>query len=254
MAAIDATIKAAEVGDDDDDSVGDRRGLTSRLTPAELKALKARTHHRQEGPEGAGRQAARSSNRGPRPGRYRGPDVRFAASTIAGRSRRRVAAHRQALVDRYQTWHGKYAVTLRDLEAERDAATKKLDAFLRSSAMAEWSGHHTSGASWMSTRERFGQPATGVRVAIPRHIRSCGCSIWAVTPSDHSLARAPDGLARQRRRLCSGAVTIDDPAHQRWGPGPWLLRQTGIIVYGSGRAQCRTLRFLSPFWSRLGIC
>lgn len=31
---------------------------------------------------------------------------------------------------RYQTWHDKYAVTLRELEAERDATANKLDAFL----------------------------------------------------------------------------------------------------------------------------
>ena len=43
---------------------------------------------------------------------------------------RRVAAHRQALVDRYQTWHGKYAVTMRDIEAERDGAARKLNNIL----------------------------------------------------------------------------------------------------------------------------
>lgn len=44
---------------------------------------------------------------------------------------RRVSAHRRTLVARYETWHAKYAVTLRQLEAQLDAAAQRLDAFLQ---------------------------------------------------------------------------------------------------------------------------
>lgn len=44
---------------------------------------------------------------------------------------RRVVAHRQAVVAAVESWWSKYRVTLRDLEAERDAAKGRLDGFLR---------------------------------------------------------------------------------------------------------------------------
>jgi hypothetical protein len=44
---------------------------------------------------------------------------------------RRVAAHRQAVVSAVEGWWGKYRVTLRAIEGERDAAKGRLDGFLR---------------------------------------------------------------------------------------------------------------------------
>jgi type I restriction enzyme M protein len=43
---------------------------------------------------------------------------------------RRVAAHRQGVVAKVEGWWGKYHVTLRDIEGERDAAKGRLDGFL----------------------------------------------------------------------------------------------------------------------------
>jgi len=43
---------------------------------------------------------------------------------------RRVTAHRQAVVEAVENWWGKYRVTLRDIEDERDTAKERLDGFL----------------------------------------------------------------------------------------------------------------------------
>jgi type I restriction enzyme M protein len=43
---------------------------------------------------------------------------------------RRVAVHRQAVVEAVENWWGKYRVTLRDIEDERDTAKERLDGFL----------------------------------------------------------------------------------------------------------------------------
>lgn len=44
---------------------------------------------------------------------------------------RAVTAHRNQIVSTLEGWHGKYHVSLRELEQERDAAAKQLDGFLR---------------------------------------------------------------------------------------------------------------------------
>ncbi|MFC9973138.1 N-6 DNA methylase [Spirillospora sp. NPDC127200] len=50
---------------------------------------------------------------------------------LRSRLESRMAAGHRALVDRYHTWADKYAVTLRELEAERAAATARVDAMLK---------------------------------------------------------------------------------------------------------------------------
>jgi type I restriction enzyme M protein len=44
---------------------------------------------------------------------------------------RRVATHSRKLGSRYANWHDKYAVTLGELEAERDDSSVRLDGFLK---------------------------------------------------------------------------------------------------------------------------
>ena len=44
---------------------------------------------------------------------------------------RRVAGHRQEVVTAVETWWGKYQVTLRDIELERETTKDRLDGFLK---------------------------------------------------------------------------------------------------------------------------
>ncbi|MGH3834369.1 MAG: N-6 DNA methylase [Pseudonocardiaceae bacterium] len=57
--------------------------------------------------------------------------LRFLKEDLHSRMERFVAAGRRVLIDAYKTWGDKYAVTLADLEAERDAATARLTGYLR---------------------------------------------------------------------------------------------------------------------------
>jgi type I restriction enzyme M protein len=128
VAEIDANIKSAEGSGEDDDANGDADDAV--LTPAELKAFKAQrtTARRALKALDAKLLEAATVARGQVDTESLTCGL-LRARLQAGLSRR-VAAHRQALVDRYQTWHGKYAVTLRDIEAERDGAARKLSDLL----------------------------------------------------------------------------------------------------------------------------
>ncbi|MFJ4818345.1 N-6 DNA methylase [Streptomyces sp. NPDC088801] len=57
--------------------------------------------------------------------------LRFLRDDLNTRLDRFVTAGRRALVDAYKTWGGKYAVTLTDLESQRDAASVRLAAYLK---------------------------------------------------------------------------------------------------------------------------
>ncbi len=57
--------------------------------------------------------------------------LRFLNDDLWVRMEHFVAAGRRALVDAYKTWGDKYAVTLADLEAERDTAAARLTGYLR---------------------------------------------------------------------------------------------------------------------------
>lgn len=129
VAEVDAAIKSAE-GASDDDDIANGEADDEVLTPAELKTLKAQRTKAKKALKALdatlleAASAARSQ-----------VDAEQLTCTLL-RTRlqdglsRRVAAHRRTLVDRYQTWHDKYAVTLRDLEAKRDAATSRINNFL----------------------------------------------------------------------------------------------------------------------------
>jgi type I restriction enzyme M protein len=57
--------------------------------------------------------------------------LRILKSDLLGRLQARIATGRRTLVDRYGTWADKYAITLRHLEAQHEAAAARLDAQLK---------------------------------------------------------------------------------------------------------------------------
>jgi type I restriction enzyme M protein len=57
--------------------------------------------------------------------------LRFLNEDLKSRLDRFVAADRRLLVDAYRLWGEKYAVTLADLEAQRDAAAANLSVYLK---------------------------------------------------------------------------------------------------------------------------
>lgn len=129
---LDATIKSAEGsnGGDEDESDDDAEPADDVLGPAELKAAKAK--------RAAAKKQLKVLDAGLLEAARVARDGTDGEALVLGLLRdrlaegltRRVALHRQALVDRYQIWHDKYAVTLRELEADRNAAAARLDAHL----------------------------------------------------------------------------------------------------------------------------
>ncbi|HXH57901.1 N-6 DNA methylase [Iamia sp.] len=134
-AEVDARIKAAPATpaeDDEEAEVGEHED--DWLTDAELKALaKARTNLRSglKALDTSLLQAASRARVLLAGDGARDVVLGILRTRLTDSIDRRLAAHRQVLVARYQTWHDKYAVTLRDLEADRDQASAKLDQFLK---------------------------------------------------------------------------------------------------------------------------
>ncbi len=132
VSMLDAKIKAAEVGRrlDDDDTEDDSELAGDVLDPAELRIAKARrTVAKKElrAADASLLDAARTA----------GDDAESWAIVLdllqvrlADELARRIVAGRQSLVARYQTWHDKYSVTLRELDTARAAAAGKVDTFL----------------------------------------------------------------------------------------------------------------------------
>jgi type I restriction enzyme M protein len=133
-AELDAAVKSATATPDDDEEAVDDEPAEEARTAAELKALKAKRTKAKAALKKfdaallkavfAAREALKAEE---------------AQALVLGILRTRLvdaieghlAGHRQALARRYQTWHGKYAATLRELEAERDQAAAKLNQFLK---------------------------------------------------------------------------------------------------------------------------
>jgi len=57
--------------------------------------------------------------------------LNIASDDLATQLERYVAAHRQQVIAAVENWWDKYKVTLRDIEAERDVAVKRLAKFVR---------------------------------------------------------------------------------------------------------------------------
>jgi type I restriction enzyme M protein len=129
VAEIDAAIKSAEAASGEEVD-GDDEADDEALAPAELKALKSQRTKAKKALKALDAKllddaiAAR--------GQAHGETLacELLQRQLQGGLTRRVVALRHVLVQRYETWHDKYAVTMRDIEAERDAAARRLDTFL----------------------------------------------------------------------------------------------------------------------------
>jgi type I restriction enzyme M protein len=132
VAELDGTLKAATAPGDDEEEAEDTD--EEALSASEIKALKQRLS------------AAKSKLKTLQKGfadrledAQAGLDAEQAQALVLGILKgdlrreldRRVAAHRQAVVSAVEGWWGKYRVTLRAVEGERDAAKERLDGFLR---------------------------------------------------------------------------------------------------------------------------
>jgi type I restriction enzyme M protein len=134
VAELDGTIKAATAkGDDEDDEDEDSGDDAEALSEAEIKALKRKLSAAK-----ARLKALRKGFADRREAALDQVDDQQAQALVLGILKgdlarelaRRVAAHRQAVVSAVEGWWGKYRVTLRDIERERDAAKELLDGFL----------------------------------------------------------------------------------------------------------------------------
>ncbi|WP_449060693.1 N-6 DNA methylase [Planomonospora algeriensis] len=132
-AELNARLKAATAKPAEEDEEAEEEA-EDQLSEAELKALKSRT-------------AAARKKVGALEGHFL-PRLRMAAGALDADSRRdlvlgvlrsqltsrlesRTAAARRLFEGAFRTWGEKYAVTLRDLESQREAAAARLDAYLK---------------------------------------------------------------------------------------------------------------------------
>ncbi|OIP44088.1 MAG: restriction endonuclease subunit M [Deltaproteobacteria bacterium CG2_30_63_29] len=137
VAELDGTLKAATAsaseGDDEEGGSEDESG-GEPLSDAELKALKQKLAAAKKQLKALDKrfvdrlQAAQAEVDGPQA-------VELVLGILKGdleeELERRVVAHRQKVVAAVERWWGKYRVTLRAIEAERDGAKVRLDGFLR---------------------------------------------------------------------------------------------------------------------------
>jgi type I restriction enzyme M protein len=127
-AELDAQVKAATADDDEDNEPPEEE-----LSPAELKKLKAeltaaKRRVRTLEAEFVDRLAISAS----RLDADAETDLvlRIFKADLQGRLDARVATGRHALINAYYTWANRYAVTLRELEAQHDAAAARLHIYL----------------------------------------------------------------------------------------------------------------------------
>lgn len=131
-AELSATIKAATAGDEEDGD-GDGGG-EDELSAEELKALKKKLGTvRKELKDLRGSVARRLQAAQAELG---GEQARALALGIFGNAlsealTRRRGNHHLEVVSAVENWWGKFRVTLRDIERERDTAKEKLDGFLK---------------------------------------------------------------------------------------------------------------------------
>jgi type I restriction enzyme M protein len=127
-ADLEALFKAATASDDEDDapaealSVQDQKKLKADLAAARQRVRQLEKEFLDRLKQGVARLKPESEEALVR---------RILKADLQDRLDAEVAAGRRALADRYRTWADKYAVTLRTLESEREAATAHLNAYLR---------------------------------------------------------------------------------------------------------------------------
>jgi type I restriction enzyme M protein len=135
-AELDAQVKAATatktVSEDDEDDAEQEPEET--LTPAELKALKARLAKAKatvKSLRAAFIMELKTAAEVLTAAEAQEMVLKFLNEDLRSRLDRFVAADRRLLVDAYRLWGEKYAVTLTDLEEQRDAAAARLGGYLK---------------------------------------------------------------------------------------------------------------------------
>ncbi len=131
-AELDAQIKTAATTDDEDDE--DPADDTEALPPAELAALKKQLTTAKKQQKAMQQEfitklgKARAELAGVQ---ERDLVLRLAKNDVAVHLDAYVAAHRQQIIAALMNWWDKYAVSLHQIEAARDAANTRLAGFLR---------------------------------------------------------------------------------------------------------------------------
>lgn len=131
VAELDGTLKAATTSGDEEEE-GEAPEQT--LSDAELKALKTKlgaAKKQLKALQTTFAQRLEVAQRELNDDSARELVLGLLRADLERELDRRVSAHRQLLVNAVENWWTKYHVTLRDIEAERDAAKTKLDGFLK---------------------------------------------------------------------------------------------------------------------------
>ncbi|MGH8930029.1 MAG: N-6 DNA methylase [Egibacteraceae bacterium] len=129
VAELDALVRTTEPGEDDEEA-----DVEPALSPADLKTAKAqRTAYKKKlkSLEAALLTAASAARAALDENQLQALVLTILRARLAAAIDRRVTTHRHRLVDHYTNWYDKYAVNLRELEAQRDEAAAKLDQYLK---------------------------------------------------------------------------------------------------------------------------
>jgi type I restriction enzyme M protein len=139
VAELDAKIKAGSppkktAGADEADEDDDELDLSNVLPPKELAVLRKKLTAAKK--DLAALKASFVSELKAAAERLTGEHAQnvvlgFLNADLRARMERFVAADRRALVDAYRSWGEKYAVTLEDLEREREASARRLRGYLK---------------------------------------------------------------------------------------------------------------------------
>jgi type I restriction enzyme M protein len=128
---LDAQVKSATASRDDEDG----EEVEETISPRELRELKtdlAAAKRKVRSLEGAFIQRLGGAvQRKLDEGAEHDFVLRILKTDLQSRLDARMASGRRVLVDRFRTWTGKYVVTLRDLEAQRDSAVARLESYLK---------------------------------------------------------------------------------------------------------------------------
>ena len=132
VAELDGTLKAATAkGDDEEEDEGDDE---EALSEAEVKALKRKlsaAKSKLKALQQSFVDRLEDAQAGLHAAQAQALVLGILKADLRRELDRRVAAHRQAVVSVVEGWWGKYRVTLRAIEEERDAAKGRLDGFLK---------------------------------------------------------------------------------------------------------------------------
>ncbi|MHA7141056.1 type I restriction-modification system subunit M [Arthrobacter sp. Sr33] len=128
-ADLDSTIKSSTKSADDEAD-----GVEDLLTPIELKKLKSElsaTKKQLKADKAAFSEKLNAASQSLGDTAARGLVLELFQADLVSVADQRVARHRRAVLDTFETWWDKYRVTLADLETERETANHRLASFLK---------------------------------------------------------------------------------------------------------------------------